>query len=421
MKNISPLSLSLNKPLTRHRGFTIIELGVVIVIIAILAVLSIVVYNGIQRQGYTASLQSDLVGAKKLLELDMTFQGSYPATHQQTDEGSGIPQSPGTEYIYTQTGGGTGFCLTGYSTKAQGLVFHVANGEANPDVMTGACSGHVVPGGSSNNSTAPLPPLPLTMQDITSSYCQNNMFVYTGSNPEAILTLQDNRGTTPQEYEVAKLADNRCWMIENLRLGSTSGTTALTPANTNIASNWTLPQVLSSGATSYDQPRIYGPVPGDAGGSPGANNYGFLYNWCAATAGGTASGGSNTCTVGTVLPANATGDVCAAGWRLPTGGSGGELSGLDIAFGGTGQSNTNNPSHHGQWLDAGPFKGVFSGSFSSIGFDAQNTNYYIRSSSADPSTTTHSLNTNIGLPGVIPGVYSNFRGFGFNIRCILSL
>jgi hypothetical protein len=61
-----------------------------------------------------------------------------------------------------------------------------------------------------------------------------------------ILTLADNRGATPADYRtyrIAKLADNKCWMLDNLKLGSTTGTTTLTPSDSNITSNFTLPQV----------------------------------------------------------------------------------------------------------------------------------------------------------------------------------
>ena len=61
-----------------------------------------------------------------------------------------------------------------------------------------------------------IPPTPTTMQGMTQSYCQNNMTIYDGSNPSAILTLTDARGSN-QTYQVAKLADSNCWMLNNLK------------------------------------------------------------------------------------------------------------------------------------------------------------------------------------------------------------
>jgi len=51
----------------RKRGFTIVELLIVVVIIAILAAITVVAYNGIQSRSMASALQSDLANAKRKL------------------------------------------------------------------------------------------------------------------------------------------------------------------------------------------------------------------------------------------------------------------------------------------------------------------------------------------------------------------
>jgi prepilin-type N-terminal cleavage/methylation domain-containing protein len=86
MKNISPLSLSLNKPLTRHRGFTIIELGVVVVIIAILAAITTAVYIGVQQRAKDAVIDADLTQLMKSAELMKLHNGHFPQSYAEISE-----------------------------------------------------------------------------------------------------------------------------------------------------------------------------------------------------------------------------------------------------------------------------------------------------------------------------------------------
>ena len=56
------------KTLKDNRGFTIVELLIVIVVIAILAAITIVAYNGIQNQAKTTKAKTNAVSVQKVAE-----------------------------------------------------------------------------------------------------------------------------------------------------------------------------------------------------------------------------------------------------------------------------------------------------------------------------------------------------------------
>jgi type IV pilus assembly protein PilA len=68
----------LNNIKTKDRGFTIVELLIVIVVIAILAAISIVAYNGIQNRSKTSAGQALASQIAKKVEAYYTLAGTYP-------------------------------------------------------------------------------------------------------------------------------------------------------------------------------------------------------------------------------------------------------------------------------------------------------------------------------------------------------
>lgn len=118
---------------TRHQGFTIVELLIVIVVIAVLAAISIVAYNGIQDRAKAASLQSDLANAAKAVGLASANTGEYP-----TSLPSEVKASAGNVLQLTASAGKT-FCINGYNQ--QGLVASVASGGAHKNYL---CDGALI-------------------------------------------------------------------------------------------------------------------------------------------------------------------------------------------------------------------------------------------------------------------------------------
>jgi prepilin-type N-terminal cleavage/methylation domain-containing protein len=64
--------------MVKTRGFTIVELLIVIVVIAILAAISIAAYNGIQDRSRKSYLMSDISAIKKAMEMYRVDNSSYP-------------------------------------------------------------------------------------------------------------------------------------------------------------------------------------------------------------------------------------------------------------------------------------------------------------------------------------------------------
>lgn len=62
----------------KRSGFTIVELLIVIVVIAILAAISVVAYNGIQQRGRDSQRSSDVKTIAKALEMYYVDHGRFP-------------------------------------------------------------------------------------------------------------------------------------------------------------------------------------------------------------------------------------------------------------------------------------------------------------------------------------------------------
>lgn len=117
-----------------NMGFTIAELLVVIVIIGIITAISYVAYNGVQDRAVATSLQSDLLNASDLLNVDQanSSTGVFPTLLSQADEGNGITFSKNTDntYVVNNTNTPKTFCLT--ATKNSQSYFVTQEGKPMP-------------------------------------------------------------------------------------------------------------------------------------------------------------------------------------------------------------------------------------------------------------------------------------------------
>ena len=226
------------------------------------------------------------------------------------------------------------------------------------------------------------------MQDASSSICSA---VTQGQTGRLIDTRDSN------VYYVGKLADNKCWMLDNLRLGSTS-TIALTTANSNTKSNFTLPAGITSSFNSYTAAQINVAYKNNTTTSygSGSGKIGVYYNYCAVSAG-------TVCAYEYFDKASY--DICPKGWRMPTGGSSGEYQALYTAY-------SSNPTNFKDALST-PLSGDFyNSSQRSLG-----SNGYFWSSTNNGSTDFAMYGLYVDSSDVNPR-YSHGRDGGYSVRCV---
>lgn len=113
------------------RGFTIVELLIVIVVVAILAAITVVSYNGVQGRTRATVVKSDLSNAIDKLEIDRSENGAYPSS------ASGLIASPGTTYTYRYSAGSDTYCLEAKNASSPGSTFFVNSNDGT--IKDGSC------------------------------------------------------------------------------------------------------------------------------------------------------------------------------------------------------------------------------------------------------------------------------------------
>jgi prepilin-type N-terminal cleavage/methylation domain-containing protein len=93
----------MKKSINNKFGFTIVELLIVIVVIAILAAISVAAYNNIQQRARNSARVSTAQSYVKLLMLHATQNGTYPAFTNGACLGSGYTASTCTNSTLTST------------------------------------------------------------------------------------------------------------------------------------------------------------------------------------------------------------------------------------------------------------------------------------------------------------------------------
>ena len=266
------------------------------------------------------------------------------------------------------------------------------------------------------------------MQDASGSIC-------TAVDEGETTTLIDVRGDN-QTYSVAKLADDKCWMTENLNL---AGGTALSADDTNVTSAY-----ISSFSTSNNLTKSGDTIVLPASSTSGfnTNNYSYVYNsgnktncgasgqntpcysyysWDAATLGsGRSISTDNT---------NAEQSICPKGWKLPSTYNGTDSStdfrALMIGYGGSNSVQTYNtstsPTGATMYSSIGPGSTpnfLLAGYYGNGSFYVGGSYGYYWSSTSDSRTSTaRNLYFNSAY---VNSAVNNYRRSGYSVRCFFS-
>ena len=116
-------------------GFTVVELLIVIVVIGILAAITIVAFNGVQRRAAVSVLQSDARNIVAQLENHQSVNGSYPTDLTSLSGGAQLSDDTTIEYTFNNPG----YCFTVTMQAAQTSYF-VSSASRVPG--EGVCPGH---------------------------------------------------------------------------------------------------------------------------------------------------------------------------------------------------------------------------------------------------------------------------------------
>lgn len=200
-----------------------------------------------------------------------------------------------------------------------------------------------------------------SMQDFSSTKCA-------ALSSGTVLNLEDTRDHTV--YRVKKMADSRCWMIDNLALDlnktNTPNAPTFSPAAQEIYSLDNQLDTIAQYLTDLNGEGLDYPIP----------NYNnpklfYYYNWCA-TMGDTSTNCATTRGYTLNQPTTTVTGICPAPFRLPRGTAGAtggnpatttnDFAILDIAMDGTGASR-GNANTYNNWLNDGVGGNYWSGQY----------------------------------------------------------
>lgn len=351
---------------------------IVIIVIAILATLGVISYSTLRQNAAEKALAVDLQSTAAALTKYKSTNGTYPSSANFSTAVTSANTSGGTTYTYTYNSSDNSYCL---QATNQGSTYYIVN------TSSGAQKGTCTPSSLIADGTA--------IQTITAANCPTTR--------TRAVDARDNH-----TYWVQKLADNKCWMLTNL---SYAGSGTNTYGDTKTLTNGT------SSATTFTTASYYVPTSGTnitieptapSTSTDGTGQYGYLYNWCAAMG----AQATAACLNASTPTPDTNISICPSGWRLPTGGTTGELKALNDAV--NSGSTTSDAGLRTTWLGQKAGYWVGYSVFTALGTAA---GYW--SSTLYTSTNGYGYALNFDNANVFPS-NDNMKNYGYAVRCVAS-
>ena len=242
--------------LQKQKGFTIVELLIVIVVIGILAAITIVAYNGIQERARASSVSSALSqAAKKLAVYQVDNPDLYPADKTALDA-LGIKDTNDVTYQYTRTSGTPNtYCLTATTGVTS---YKISNSSTVPSA--GGCAGHGVGGQAPIRNLAINPSAALNITYWSTNTANSTVARDAAETRTGSLTTGSIRTTV----NVAGSASTQLWD------GSAVPLVPITPGESITISAWVKASVAGRTLNLVDRWRNSSLVePGPSSTSPG--------------------------------------------------------------------------------------------------------------------------------------------------------
>lgn len=342
-------------------GFTIIELVIIIVVIAILATITVVSYRAGMKLLTEDTMKSDLQGTATAANDHKNFNDGYPDTLSASQK----VQSEGNTVTYQKRG--AGYCIEVTSTGSSKRFYKTDSGEGE-----GSCPGDPI----------------VAMQTTTTASCSTTRAL--------AYDVRDDH-----TYWIQKMPDGKCWMLTNLAYtGGGINTHGDAKAIENGTGGAFSPATMMYYENTTDDTKRPNKPPTTA---ETGDQYGHLYNWCAAMGGQAAVCQEN----GTV---NGSVSICPKGWRLPTQIEFEGLTSALVAQGGGSAA----AQLYSTWM------GHLAGSWGHYGwlpdYDEQGLMAYVWSSTGYGGSVTSAMV--LEFNGRIHDIKDNPSDAGFSIRCM---